>query len=225
VGDQDGDALTVTWEVDNAVVQTDNVPAGGPPTSASVTLTHTYSLGAHTVKITVSDGKADPVSCSTTVTVQDTTPPAVSCSVTTPSLWPPNHNLVNVGLSLSATDACDANPAIAVKVYGDEDDEEATGDGNHSPDAKDIGAGSLRLRSERKGDADGRVYLIVVTATDHSGNVGHHCCTVVVPHSQSKAAIASVNAQAAAAVASCGPNGSPSTPFVVGDGAVIGPKQ
>jgi hypothetical protein len=65
----------------------------------------------------------------------------------------------------------------------------------------------------------------VVTATDHSGNVGHHCCTVVVPHSQSKAAVASVNAQAAAAMASCGPNGSPSTPFVVGDGAVIGPKQ
>jgi hypothetical protein len=68
----------------------------------------------------------------------DTTPPTVSCSVARSSLWPPDHNLVNVGLSVSATDNCDNTPTITVFVFGDEDDEEPTGDGTHSPDAKGL---------------------------------------------------------------------------------------
>jgi hypothetical protein len=112
-------------------------------------------------------------------------------------------------------------------VFGDEDDEAATGDGNHSPDAKNIVLQSLRLRSERKGDGDGRVYLIVVKATDASGNVGFCCSTVIVTHDRSAASVASVQAQAAAAQAFCGANGGAPPPgfFVIGDGPVIGPKQ
>jgi hypothetical protein len=37
-------------------------------------------------------------------------------------------------------------------------------------DARDIAPGTLRLRAERKGNGDGRVYLIVASATDGSGN-------------------------------------------------------
>jgi hypothetical protein len=112
-------------------------------------------------------------------------------------------------------------------VFGDEDDEELTGDGNHSPDAKNIALNTLRLRSERKGDGDGRVYLIVVKATDVVGNVGFCCSTVVVPHDQSEASLASVQAQAAAAQAFCQANAGTPPPgyFVIGDGPIIGPKQ
>jgi hypothetical protein len=112
-------------------------------------------------------------------------------------------------------------------VFGDEDDETPTGDGNHSPDAKNLNIGTLRLRSERKGDADGRVYLIVVKVTDAAGNVSFRCATVVVTHSQSKSSIASVNAQAAAARAYCESHGGMPPPayFMIGDGPVIGPKQ
>jgi CSLREA domain-containing protein len=160
----------------------------------------------------------------------DTTPPTVSCSVAQgvlPTLWPPNHDLVNVGLSVSAADQCDANLTITVMVFGDEDDEEPTGDGTHSPDAKDIAPGTLRVRSERKADADGRVYLIVVKATDDAGNVGLACCTVVVPKSQSQADQNAVNAQAASARSYClANNGAPPMGyFVIGDGSIIGPKQ
>ena len=113
-----------------------------------------------------------------------------------------------------------------VLVFGDEDDEMPTGDGNHSPDAKNIGIGTLRLRSERRGDADGRVYLIVVRVTDAAGNVTNVCTTVVVTHDQSSASIASVNAQAAAAKAFFMANGVPPPGyFVIGDGPIIGPKQ
>mgnify|MGYP001568751560 CR=1 FL=1 len=210
--DPDVDALTYTW-------------TGSFGSATGVNPTVSLPLGTHTITLTVDDGKGGTDTDNVVVTIVDTAPPTVSCSVASSSLWPLNHNLVNVGLSASVSDACDPNPVVAVTVYGDEDDEEATGDGNHSPDAKDIALGTLRLRSERKGDADGRVYLIVVTATDKSGNVGFCSSTVVVPHSQSAAAIANVNAQAAAAIVSSSVTGSPVTPFVIGDGPTIGPKQ
>ncbi len=96
-----------------------------------------------------------------------------------------------------------------------------------SPDAKDVAEHTLRLRAERRGDADGRVYVIRVKATDTSNNVSYSYCTEVVPKSQSKADLGAVNAQAAAAVAAFVGNGDnpPAGFFLVGDGPVIGPKQ
>jgi hypothetical protein len=212
--DPDGDPLTFLWSAPGITFSNSSSPT---PSAA-------FPMGTTTVTLTVKDPSGLTSTDVVVIKVEDTKPPVLSCSVTNGSLWPPNHNLVNVGFSATASDVCDPAPALSVKVYSDEEDEEETGDGNHSPDAK-FSSGALRLRAERKGDADGRVYLIVVTATDASGNTAHHCCTVVVPHSQSAAAIASVNAQAAAAKASCTANGSPLTPYVVGDGPTIGPKQ
>ena len=86
---------------------------------------------------------------------------------------------------------------------------------------------TLRVRSERNAQGNGRVSLIVTTATDTAGNKAHCCATVVVPRNQSAAAIASVNAQAAAARAFCAANnGAAPAGFVkVGIGPVIGPIQ
>jgi hypothetical protein len=165
--------------------------------------------------------------CTFTVTARDVEPPVVTCSIGVPLLGPPNHDLVNVGLTTAATDNCDGVLPVTVLVYGDEDDEEPTGDGNFSPDAKDLATGTLRLRQERKGNSDGRVYLIIGYATDKAGNIGFSCCTVGVPHNGSKKSIDSVNAQAAAAAAYCQThNGAPPPGyFVIGDGPIIGPKQ
>jgi hypothetical protein len=146
--------------------------------------------------------------------------------VATGLLWPPGHDLINVGLAATASDNCAGPLPIAVAVFGDEDDETPTGDGTHSPDAKNIGLGTLRLRSERIGGANGRVYLDVESTTDGSGNAGWACCTVVVPHSPGAMGVSQVNAQASAAQAFCTANGAaPPGYFVVGDGIVIGPKQ
>jgi hypothetical protein len=68
--------------------------------------------------------------------------------------------------------------------------------------------------------------LIVVMATDEAGNVGFDCCTVVVPKSKSKKHIADVLDQADIAKLFCLVEGEAPPGFVVvGDGAVIGPKQ
>ena len=69
-----------------------------------------------------------------------------------------------------------------MQVYSNEDDEHQTGDGTHSPDAKEIALGTLRLRAESKGNGNGRVYLIIVTATDDCNNTALSCCTVTVPN-------------------------------------------
>jgi uncharacterized repeat protein (TIGR01451 family) len=154
--------------------------------------------------------------------------PVVTASVGLNMLRQNNHNLVNVGLAATVTDGTCPAPSMTVQVVGDEDDQSPTGaNENFSPDAKDIAVGTLRLRAERVGNLDGRVYLIVVSATDQTGGTGFATATVVVPKSQSAASIASVKAQAAAAKAYADShNGAPPPAyFVIGDGPVIGPKQ
>jgi hypothetical protein len=152
--------------------------------------------------------------------------PQVGCSVALSALWPPDHDLLNVGLTAEVTDDTDPNPVVAVSTFSDEGDLEPAGGGNQSPDAANIAPGTLRLRSERDGNADGRVYLIVVTATDGGGNLGFGCCTVTVPQNQTASAISSVTAQAMAAEAVCRTTGGPPPGYVVvGVGPVVGPKQ
>ncbi len=152
--------------------------------------------------------------------------PSLTSSVSTSSLWPANHNLVSVGLAATATGDCPGGQTITVQVFSDEDDVDALTIDDMSPDAKDIAVSTLRLRAERRDSGDGRVYLVVVRATDACGTT-FNSHTVVVSKSQSAAHIASVNAQAAAAKAFCDGNGGapPAGYFVIGDGPVIGPKQ
>lgn len=185
-----------------------------------------FQVGTTDVTCTATDSAGQTADCTFHVTVEDKEPPTIASSVAVPMLWPPNHTLTNVGLSATATDNCPGAISFSVAVFGDEDDELPVGDGNFSPDAKNVAIGTLRLRAERVGSGDGRVYLIVITATDAAGNTKTACHTVVVPKSPSQAHIASVNSQAAAAQAYCIVNGVPPPAYViVGDGPVIGPKQ
>jgi hypothetical protein len=163
----------------------------------------------------------------------DVDPPSISCNVAQTQLWPPNHDLETVGLTATVTDDCDSHVVIGggpggtgVAVYSDEPDLDILGSGNFSPDAKNIGVGTLRLRSERSGNEDGRVYLIVVQATDMSGKTGFCAKTVTVPHDQSKAGKNAVEAQATAARNFFLANHTLPPGYVqVGTGPIVGPKQ
>ena len=105
-------------------------------------------------------------------------------------LWPPNHKLVNVGLGVGVNPT---GATLHLRVYAND---EAT-----AADAAKIASGTLQLRAERQGGGEGRVYLIVVTATNASKQKGFDVCTVVVPHDRSAASLAAVKAEAAAAEA------------------------
>ena len=153
---------------------------------------------------------------------KDVNPPNMISSLALTTLDKTNSDLINVGLAASA----DEPVTFGVNVFGDEEDETPTSTSPlivHSPDAKDIGIGTLRLRAERTEAGDGRVYLVVVTATDGAGNFSKACHTVTVPRKKK----GDVDAQAAAAKAFCEANNGAAPPgyFVIGDGPIIGPKQ
>jgi len=209
--DADSDPLSATLvtNVSNGVLalHADGSFTYKPNTSFTGTDSFTYKA---------SDGTDFSNIVTVIIHIADTQGPAITASVSKTQLWPPNHNLVDVGLSFSATDNGGGPVTTSVRVYSDEDDlTPETGD--NSPDA----VGSLRLRSERSATGDGRVYLIVVKSTDSSSNTSYACLTVVVPKSLSAADVHAVNVQAAAAKASCNGAGM----FIVGDGPVVGPKQ
>lgn len=205
-----------------------SVWSSSAPAVATINGTGTASgLTAGTSTITASQGG---VSGSTTLTVVSSPAPTVVCSVATPLLWPPDHDLCDVGLTLTVTSPGDPRPQVSIKVYSDEPEEAQTADGKFSPDARQFGVTSsgpvpLLIRAERKGNGDGRLYLIVVKVTTASGQTSFHCCPVVVPKSNSKKDKDTILALAAQAEASCGPNGSPLAPYEVGIGPNIGPKQ
>ena len=218
--DPDSDALTVT-----AVTQGAHGVVANNGISVSYTPNANF-IGTDSFTYTIDDGHSHTDTATVTITVADTTPPVLAVSTSASALWPPNHQMENVGLSVNAADNGGGTPVIQVAVFSDEGDL-APDSGNFSPDAGNIAPGTLRLRSERMGSGDGRVYLIAVTATDASSNASHACVAVVVSQSQSPAARSAVAAQAAAAVQSCGANnGTPPAGFVpVGDGPIVGPKQ
>jgi Carboxypeptidase regulatory-like domain/HYR domain len=152
-----------------------------------------FPIGTTTVNCSTTAGPA----CSFTVTVNDTQPPQVTCSTAVSTMWPPNHDLINVGLSVSASDNCPGS-VVCVQVWSDEPG---------AADAANIAPGTLQLRRERLGDGDGRVYLIIVTVTDAAGNVSRCCKTVTIAHDQSAKSQTNVAAQAAAAVTYCQAHG------------------
>ena len=67
-----------------------------------------------------------------------------------------------------------------------------TGDGNTSPDWEILNDHIIKLRSERSGTGDGRIYTIVVSCTDQYNNTGSDSVTVLVPHNMTAALVRSV---------------------------------
>lgn len=221
--DADGDTLTATYVAGNG--PNHGMLTLNPDGSFSYTPDAGFT-GIDTFNYVANDGSVDSNVATVTITINDTQAPTVNCSVASAMLWPPNHDLITVGLSVTATDNDGMVPTITVAVFSDEDDHLPAG-GGMSPDAKDVAPSTLRLRAEREGGGDGRVYLIRIIATDAANNQSVSYCTVVVPKSQSKASVNSINAEAAAAVAAFVANGNnpPAGYFVVGDGPTVGPKQ
>ena len=149
-----------------------------------------YPVGATTILWRATDTSNNTVTCTQTIIVNDVEAPVITASVADSCLWSPNHNLVDVGLSLAVVDNCSPLSAIAidVKVTSDERPEiETQGDGNFSPDAVVTGSGVnqvVRLRAERMGGGDGRVYLVHITATDQYNNTALKVLRVGVPANQ-----------------------------------------
>ncbi len=175
--DPDNDDLSYTWQ--------------GPFGEISgQTITVTLGLGTHDITLTVSDPSGH-IDCDMLeVMVVDTQPPELEVVLSPSSLWPPNHKMVPVIATVSASDNCDEDPAIVLTsvVSSEPDDAKGGGDGKTTNDIQDADIGNedynISLRAERQGKGDGRIYTITYEATDDSGNSATASATVTVPHNQ-----------------------------------------
>jgi hypothetical protein len=152
---------------------------------------------------------------------------SMASSIGTQMMWPPNHELTNVGHSVSHS--CEdpstevSEVAIATQVWSDEPENPSKkdGSGNFAPDAKGLDS-QLRLRAERSGKGDGRVYLVI-----SSDEVNNFSCSVAgTPKSQSKKDTKSLTEQMQDALTYCQANGvAPAFFFQHGMSEEVGPKQ
>ena len=89
----------------------------------------------------------------------DTTPPVVSSVTTTPdSIWPPRHQMVDVSVSVSASDDSGETPVCGVIGVQSSETDNGDGDGDTSSDTEVVGPDHVRVRAERSGPSSARVY-------------------------------------------------------------------
>ena len=112
------------------------------------------------------------------------------CSAVVPSvtsLWPPNHQLVSIGLTGAADVDGDALTYTVTGIFQDEPTN-VEGDGNTAIDGFGVGTSRASVRAERIGTpqapGNGRVYHIRYSAADAGGLSCLGEVTVGVPHDQ-----------------------------------------
>jgi hypothetical protein len=185
VSDPEGDPLTVIWSLNGTALQTNTVAGTAPLAVTPVMVNANLPLGENTLAVTVTDAANNTASCSTKVTIADTTPPVITSATANPNvLWPPNHRMQPITLRVQVSDACSATTWKITRVTSNEP-VNGLGDGDTAPDWQITGDHGLKLRAERSGRGNGRQYTVTLQATDASGNVSATKNVIIrVPKSQ-----------------------------------------
>jgi chitodextrinase len=180
--DPDGDPLTYSWDF------------GDGNTGSGVNPQHTYAMaGEYAVTLIVSDGQEFSFPTVGTRSFAEAIVGAgsnrpVICNAAKPSvgaLWPPNHKFVPLGIA-EIMDPDDDPVTITITGVTQDEPVNGLGDGDTSPDATGVGTSVVKLRAERSGTGDGRVYHIDFTADDGKGGACAGAVTVCVPHDRAK---------------------------------------
>jgi M6 family metalloprotease-like protein len=165
--------------------------APGATSSASLQVTPAPNapLGVYTIAVRGTSTGDPAVTASATfrVRVIDVTPPSVTVSLSPDRLEPPNHELIPIAATVTATDDYDPNVALKLVSVTSSELDNGLGDGDTTGDIAGAEVGTddraFELRAERSGMGAGRVYTVVYRATDSSGNAAEATATVRVPHS------------------------------------------
>jgi hypothetical protein len=121
----------------------------------------------------------------------DGLPPEITVLTATPDvLWPANHKMVEVRITVVAEDRADPNPRVELIGVASSEPDDGRGDGRTTGDIQKAKIGtfdtSIRLRAERDGGGTERVYTITYRATDYAGNSSERSVSVIVPHDMGK---------------------------------------
>ena len=162
-------------------------PAGTALLGTGETLPVTLPLAVHAITLRVTDTAGHQATDSLVVRVEDTTAPALALALSQTILWPPNHRMIDVTASITATDAC-STPTVALQFATSNEPDEGESDGNTVNDIQGASPGTaddrLALRAERRADGTGRIYSVTYAAMDGSGNLTQATSQVLVPHDQ-----------------------------------------
>ncbi len=172
-----GPACTASASIDGGSFD----PDAGDTITLSQSPPGPYRLGATPVTLTVTDNHGESSQCRATVNVVDQTPPLISSVTANPNnLWPPNHKMVPIAVTVAASDNCSGPPSC--KIMSVSSNEPLDPDG----DWVVTGNLTLNLRAERLGTGNGRVYTVTTQCKDSSGNSSAKTTIVTVPHDQGK---------------------------------------
>ena len=116
--------------------------------------------------------------------------PAVSCSVNPKGLWPPNHKLVTVNASVTVRDEGSGPGEFKLTSATSDEPDNGLGDGDTSNDIQGFVVGTAdtsgKLRAERSGTGDGRVYTLTYEGADAAGNLANCAVLVTVSHDRGR---------------------------------------
>ena len=109
--------------------------------------------------------------------------PTAEVSLNRDTLWPPNHKYVTVHvIKVDAVDNFDPDPTVTFVSVTSSQPDEGLGDGDEPNDIVILNDSTFKLRAERMGGDEDRVYTITYEVTDTCGNSTLVTATVTVPH-------------------------------------------
>ena len=181
----DPDGTPVTYSV-SALDAVDGVTA----VSCSPASGFTFPVAVTTVTCESTDSRGNRSTKTFTVAVV-TTPPTLVVSLTPGVLWPPNHKMVTINATITATSAVGPAPIVTLVSITSNEPDNGLGDGDTVNDIQEASYGTndrvFQLRAERSGKGNGRIYTVTYKATSPLNPSIFTIVqgTVIVPHDMS----------------------------------------
>ena len=168
------------------IVTTTGSTDPNPSVTCSPASGSTFALGTTSVSCVATDSYGNSVEGTFDVVVGDTVAPMiVNVSATPNILAPANHKLVDVSVTVDATDSIDPMPQCYAYGVTANEAVDAPGSGNTELDWVLTGPLALQLRAERSGEGDDRIYFVHIRCSDSSSNDTTGSVEVRVPKSPS----------------------------------------
>ncbi len=149
-----------------------------------------YPVGITEVEYVAQDADGNQSSCTSNIVVTDSAAPSVQVARTV-EIWPPDHSMRVIDIpaecGVAVTDVCSGGPDehVSVAITCVTSDEPESGGGPAGADIEWLDDTHVRVRAERSGKSDGRVYRVHFEATDAAGNQTPSVCEIHVPHDKS----------------------------------------
>jgi len=109
-----GNSVEVVWSVDATPYQTNYIQKGGALVVSNLILTTYFPQGEHVIAASASDGLSSPVTCSTALTVRDTTPPVIT--LLGPGIMTNECHASWIDPGATATDTCAGSLTVSTNI-------------------------------------------------------------------------------------------------------------